>query len=144
VDHHYEFGKGARKWRMLERNRWATVLRTYPAALLAVLAPALAASELGLLAISVTSGWGRQKLLATADVLRALPRLLRERRAIQTSRRISAGEFACWLSPELSSPYLGSAARLPPLRLALRAYWALVKAVLRVPDAPPRGSSSSM
>jgi GT2 family glycosyltransferase len=131
VDHHYEFGKGARKWRMLERNRWATVLRTYPAPLLAALAPALAASELGLLAISVTGGWGRQKLLATADVLRALPRLLRERRAIQTSRRISAGEFASWLSPELSSPYLGRVARLPPLRLALRSYWALVKAVLR-------------
>jgi GT2 family glycosyltransferase len=133
VDHHYEFGKGARKWRMLERNRWATILRTYPAALLAVLAPALAASELGLLAIAVTGGWGRQKLLATSDVLRALPRLLRERRAIQASRLISAGEFARWLSPELSSPYLGRAALLPPLRLALRAYWALVKAVLRVP-----------
>ncbi len=34
VDHDYEFAKGAAKWRMLERNRWATIMRTYPGALL--------------------------------------------------------------------------------------------------------------
>jgi hypothetical protein len=143
VDHHYEFGKGARKWRMLERNRWATVLRTYPGTLLAALAPALAATEVALLAVSISGGWGRQKLLATGDVLRALPRLLRERRMIQRSRRISAGEFARWLSPELSSPFLGTVARLSPIRLALRGYWAVVKAVLRVPGAESgtRGAS---
>ena len=30
VDHDYEFDKGAAKWRYLERNRWATLIRTYP------------------------------------------------------------------------------------------------------------------
>ena len=30
VDHEYEFDKGSAKWRYLETNRWATVLRTYP------------------------------------------------------------------------------------------------------------------
>ena len=34
-DHDYEFAKGAQKWRYLERNRWATIIRTYPARLLA-------------------------------------------------------------------------------------------------------------
>ena len=39
VDHEYEFDKGPAKWRYLERNRWATLIRTYPGALLALLAP---------------------------------------------------------------------------------------------------------
>ena len=66
VDHEYEFAKGGGKWRLLERNRWATVVRTYPGALLALVAPALLATELALVAISVAGGWGRQKLLATS------------------------------------------------------------------------------
>ena len=56
-DHDYEFDKGAAKWRYLERNRWATVLRTYPTRLLVLLLPALLATELGLLAIAATGGW---------------------------------------------------------------------------------------
>ena len=48
VEHAYEFAKGPAKWRQLERNRWATLIRTYPAALLALLAPALVATELAL------------------------------------------------------------------------------------------------
>ena len=48
VEHDYEFAKGPAKWRRLERNRWATLIRTYPAALLALLAPALLATELAL------------------------------------------------------------------------------------------------
>src|SRR5207342_3588613 len=35
VDHDYEFGRTGEKLRLLERNRWLTVLRTYPAAVLA-------------------------------------------------------------------------------------------------------------
>jgi GT2 family glycosyltransferase len=130
VDHDYEFGKGAAKWRHLERNRWAMVLRTYPAPLLALLAPALIATELALIPASIAGGWGREKLRATAEALGALPRLLRERRAIQARRAISSSDFAAALTPELSSPYLGRAARAAPLRWALRAYWSLVRALL--------------
>ena len=32
VDHDYEFAKGPAKWRLLERNRWATIVRCYPGA----------------------------------------------------------------------------------------------------------------
>ena len=130
VDHRYDF-KGGRKWRLLERNRWATIVRTYPGALLAVLAPALLATELGLVAIALAAGWGREKALAYADVARALPRLLRERRAIQARRRVSAREFARRMTPDLSSPYLGRAAENRLLRALLRGYWRLVLTVLR-------------
>jgi GT2 family glycosyltransferase len=146
VDHEYEFEKGPGKWRFMERNRGATLIRTYPAALLVLLAPALAATELALIPISLAGGWGRQKLLAWADLVRWLPRLLRERREIQARRAVPAGVFAAGLTAELSSPYLGRVAAVAPLRWALRAYWSVVRGLLRAPGpaaspgAPP-GSS---
>jgi len=130
VDHDYEFAKGPAKWRYLERNRWATILRTYPLPLLILLAPALLATELALVAIALAGGWARQKALAAVDLLGWLPRLARERRAIQASRAISAGEFARRLTPDLDSAYLGRAADSRPLRFVLRAYWSAVLALL--------------
>lgn len=126
VDHDYEFGGLDVKWRWLERNRWAVLLRVYPGVLLVLLAPALLATELALIPISLAGGWGRQKLGAMLDVLRWLPRLLRERRAIQASRSASAAEFAAWLTPELDSPFFGRVGRNPVLRACLRAYWRAV------------------
>ncbi|UJA19016.1 glycosyltransferase family 2 protein [Thermoleophilia bacterium SCSIO 60948] len=130
VDHDYDFDKGLAKWRHLERNRWATIVRTYPGALLALLAPALLATELALLAVAAAGGWLPQKLGAAGDLARSLPRLLRERRTIAATRRVSASEFASGLTPGLDSPYLGAAARLPLLGGGLRVYWRVVRAVL--------------
>ena len=130
VDHDYEFGKGAGKWRRLERNRWATIVRCYPGALLLALAPALVATELALLAVAASGGWLPQKLAAGRETVRALPRLVRERRAVQATRTVSVAEFAAWLTPDLDSPYLGSAGRSRLLRGLLRAYWRLVLALL--------------
>jgi GT2 family glycosyltransferase len=132
VDHHYEFEKGAAKWRHLERNRWATLIRTYPTALLAVVAPALAVTELALIAISLRGGWLSQKTAAWGEVLRALPRLRAERQAIQARRTVGAGELAAALTPKLESAYLGAAGRSRLLGALLRAYWSLALAVLGV------------
>ncbi len=134
VEHAYEFAKGPAKWRQLERNRWATLIRTYPAALLALLAPALVATELALVPVSAAGGWFGQKLLAWGDTLRAAGRLLGERRRIQAGREIDAGEFARGLTADLDSPYLGRAGRSRALRGALRAYWSVVLALLRASD----------
>jgi GT2 family glycosyltransferase len=131
VAHDYEFGANPDKWRWLERNRLALVVRTYPTSLLVLLAPVLLATELALLAVSATGGWGRQKLRADLEFLRWLPRLLRERRTIQRRRAIGAGEFASYLTPDLDSPFIAGAARSLPARLALRTYWQLVRILLR-------------
>jgi len=130
VDHDYEFAKGPDKWRLLERNRWATILRCYPGRLLLLLAPALAATELALLVVAAAGGWLPQKLAATRETVRALPRLVRERRGIQAARAISAAEFAAALTPDLDSPFLGRAGRSRLLRGLLRGYWRLVLAAL--------------
>jgi GT2 family glycosyltransferase len=146
VDHDYEFSARPGKYRYLERNRWATVLRDYPAPLLALLTPALLATELALMLVSIPGGWARQKWEANLDVLRALGPTLRERRAIQSERRISAGEFVAYMTPDLDSAYLGRAGEIAPLRWALRAYWRAMRWLLRAPPArvaPPLPSPRS-
>jgi GT2 family glycosyltransferase len=132
VDHDYEFGAREHKWRWLERNRLAFLVRAYPAPLLALLAPALLATELALLAVSAQGGWGKQKLAANGEFLRWLPRLLRERRAVQATRTVTAAEFASWLTPDLDSPFISPAVRIPPARFILRSYWRAVRLGLRV------------
>jgi hypothetical protein len=141
VDHEYEF-EGPAKMRWLERNRWAMVLRTYPRPLLAALAPALLLTELALIPISISGGWGREKLLADLDGLRQLPWALRTRARIQHRQTVSAAEFAAWLTPDLDSPYFGRAGRSQMLRLALRAYWRVVVSVIRQLRVPARQEPS--
>lgn len=130
VDHEYEFSRRSVKWRMLEKNRWATIVRTYPGPLLALLLPGLLATEVGLLAIATASGWGGQKLAAIGDVVRGLPGFLRERREVQATRTVPAREIARHMTAELSSGYLGPQARNPVLRAALTGYWRVVCALL--------------
>jgi len=131
VAHDYEFSPSTEKWRRLERNRLAFLVRTYPAPLLALLAPALLATELALLFVAVAGGWFRQKLAADLDLLRWLPRLLRERRRLQHRRIVGAAEFASWLTPDLDSPFISPIARSTPARLLLRTYWQAVRRLLR-------------
>jgi GT2 family glycosyltransferase len=130
VDHDYEFSASAEKWLWLERNRLAFLVRTYPAALLVLLAPALLATELALILVSLSGGWGRQKLRANLQFLRWLPRLLRERRQLQKQRTITGAEFASWLTPDLDSPLISPLVRTRPVRLLLRGYWRAVRLLL--------------
>jgi GT2 family glycosyltransferase len=131
VLHRYEFSKGRQKWRLLERNRWAVVIRTYPGALLLLVAPAMLLAELAIWAAAVRGGWARMKALATIDLLAGLPRLLLERRGIQAERRLGAAQFAAPMTAELSSPYLGSVGSSRWISGALRLYWRAVLALLR-------------
>jgi GT2 family glycosyltransferase len=130
VNHSYDFDKGAAKWRYLERNRWATIIRTYPGALVAVLVPAFVATELAIVVASLAGGWFAQKVRAKLDVLGWLPRLLRERREIQARRTVSAREFASGLRPELDSAYLGAAGRSRLLGALLAGYWRVALGLL--------------
>lgn len=131
VAHDYEFAASADKWRWLERNRLAFLVRTYPGALLALLAPALLATELALLFVAATGGWLGQKLRANLEFLRWLPRLLHERRQIQRQRTITPAEFAAFLTPDLDSDLISPLARSFPARLLLRSYWRATCLLLR-------------
>lgn len=139
VDHLYDFTKRRVKWRLLERNRWATIIRTYPPRLLMLLAPGLLATELALLAVALKGGWVREKLQANGDVLRGLPRLRRERIEVQRTRVISENEFASHLTAELNSPFLGATGRSPLVSQLLRLYWRTVCVILAWGEPSRRG-----
>lgn len=144
VVHDYDFDKGLGKWRLLERNRWATIVRTYPAPLLVLIAPALIVTEAAIWLTAVRAGWVTMKALATLDTVRALPRLMRERRSIQAARTIDAARFAAGLTDQLSSAYLGDLARSRWVRRALALYWRTVRLLLRAPGfsgAPATGTT---
>jgi GT2 family glycosyltransferase len=130
VAHDYEFGANEQKWFWLERNRLAFVVRTYPGSLLALLAPALLATEIALLFVSAAGGWGREKVRANVAFVRWLPRLLRERRQLQQRRAIGAREFAAMLTPDLDSDLISPLVRSWPARILLRTYWRAVRSLL--------------
>lgn len=130
VEHAYEFSKGDQKWLLLERNRWWVILGTYPTRLLLPMLPLLLAFELALLCVAALGGWLPSKLRAQGQVLRQLPAILARRREIQSTRTISASEFADVLVATIDSPYLASAARIPGVQRTLAALWRLVRATL--------------
>ena len=132
VEHDYAFAKGERKWFMLERNRWWTVLSDYPTGLLLPLLPALVAAEAALLVMAAQGGWLRAKLRAQAAVIRDLPQILARRREVQTGRAIGAAELSARLSADLDNPYLGPAARIRALAALQHVYWTAVRALLRL------------
>lgn len=130
VEHAYEFDKGPYKWRLLERGRWAFLIRCYPARLLVLIAPALIATELAVLAAAVRGGWFAEKRRSIADVGDWLPELRRERRGLQAERRIPDTEFASYLTAELDSQYLGPRVRSRPVQGLIRAYWAVARRLI--------------
>jgi GT2 family glycosyltransferase len=129
VIHDYEFDKGNRKWFLLERNRWRTLLATYPTTLLVLLAPALFAAELGMLVVAARDGWLIAKLRAQFATLTGLPAARHRRAVVQATRAITPSAFAAQLTASLESPYLPSLPR--PLDRAQAAYWQLIRWLLR-------------
>jgi GT2 family glycosyltransferase len=128
--HDYSFEKGSEKWRFLERNRWFTIIRTYPRGLLAAVLPALLVAELSLTAYAWASGWGRSKLRAQWQVMAALPRLARQRRAVLSGSTATAGQMLSQMQVQLDSPNVGRMAGHPAVRALLRMYWRAVRAAV--------------
>jgi GT2 family glycosyltransferase len=130
VEHGYEFDKGTQKWFYLERNRWATIIATYPGRLLILLLPALLAFELALWIVASRGGWAGAKRRATVAVLRDLRHNIRRRRRVQAERTIDVAAFAATLTAELDGAFFAAIASIRPLAWAQRAYWRAICALL--------------
>ena len=128
--HDYVFEKGAYKWRHLERNRWAMILRTYPGPLLALVLPALLACEPAVMLVALRAGWGPSKLRSWLDVIAWLPRMPAERRRVRELAAVSPRVFAAGLVARLDSEHFGAPGRSRVLGRALAAYWGAVTALL--------------
>jgi N-acetylglucosaminyl-diphospho-decaprenol L-rhamnosyltransferase len=136
IEHDYEFDKGPVKWRHLERNRWATVVRTYPLRVLSAALPAMVALEPLLLVYAVAGGWGGAKVASWWDVLRWLPSASGERRAVQGLRVRPQREFAGALVADLDTPLLGRVGRSSLANGLMRLYWLLARTIAGL--RPPR------
>jgi GT2 family glycosyltransferase len=89
VLHKYAFSRAGRKYYYLERNRLLVLLKNLRWRNLLLLAPLLAAAEVGVFALSLVSGWALEKLRATGHLLRpAAWRHIRRGREEQARLRV--------------------------------------------------------
>jgi len=141
ADHHYEFGRNARKMYLLERNRWVTVLTDYPRGLLLAVAPMLLATEPLFLALAVLQGWPRQKLEAWRWVA-SHPGLLRQRRRrVQRASRLRSWDVARLMTARIEPPMVAAPPGMGLVNDVLAAYWRVVlRTVLRGAASPGRAA----
>ena len=104
--HHYEFSRNANKLYLLERNRLATVLTTYPRPVLVRLLPALLLFEALMCATALAQGWLKGKLRGYVWLARRSGSLRTRRREVQASSVITPQAFVSLLDAHLRPPNL--------------------------------------
>jgi GT2 family glycosyltransferase len=108
VRHDYEFDKGTRKWRYLERNRYWSLAANYEATTLIALVPLLVAVEGAVWVLAFRRGFAREKARSWISLLRALPALIVWRRAVQRSRVVADRQLLLRMAAGIDSPALAS------------------------------------
>lgn len=130
VYHEYDYGRHARKYFFLERNRLVFVLSAYSGRLLLALAPVLASAELGLFLVALRGGWFRSKLAAWAWCGRNVSWLVAHRRETQRLRRVPDRELAGFLTPVFDPAMIEVPAAFRALNPLLAAYWRVARRAL--------------
>jgi GT2 family glycosyltransferase len=128
--HDYTFGENPRKWFWLERHRLSSVLVNYEGRTLALLAPLLAAVELGLLAVAAREGWIGPKLEAYRSLWSSRRELRARRRAVQSARRVGDERIVELIAGRIDSNQLDNPL-IPLANPLLAAYHRVVLAALR-------------
>lgn len=130
VLHRYEFSRNDLKLYLLERNRLLMLLTVLQARTLLLLAPALLGLELAMLAVATKQGWGRRKRAGWWWLVRNAGAVRRRRRLVQESRLQPDAALVGLLTGDFAPGVEGLAA--PSwLRAGSRAYWAVMRPVLR-------------
>jgi GT2 family glycosyltransferase len=103
VYHKYAFKKHKSKFFYLERNRLLVVAKNWRLRNLLLLLPFLALAELGVFAMALRGGWAREKVRATAHILRprAWRHIARGRREQRRIRKVSDREIARLFTPTI-------------------------------------------
>ncbi|HEX9054529.1 MAG TPA: glycosyltransferase [Gemmatimonadales bacterium] len=118
----------------LIRNRWLVLLKYFEWRTLALLAPLLLVYELAQLAVAAAKGWLGEWCRAAGWMLRHLPDVLEQRRAIQESRRIPDRRLLAGgplpFRPELTPRGPERVAKRAFDRLS-GAYWRLARPLVR-------------
>jgi GT2 family glycosyltransferase len=135
VRHDYEFEKGTRKWRYLERNRYWALCANYELPTLVALAPLLVAVELAVWVLAFRRGFAREKARSWLSLVHSAPALREWRRRVQAMRTVPDRDLLPRMAATIDSPVLSS----PAMRVAgpmLRAYKRLVLVALSAGAAP--------
>lgn len=130
VRHHYEFSRSPQKRYLLERNRLIFVLTTYERRTLLLLSPLLVAVELGLLLVSISGGWSRQKVSGWWWIARHRDWVRARRRALQSQRIVSDRNLAHLWSTRFDPGHEATPAGAGPVGVVVTAYWALARRFL--------------
>lgn len=131
VFHKYTASFSARKYALLDRNRWLVLLKDWPLERLLVAAPALVGTELAVLVFAAKAGWIRAKFGTYGEIVRQLPRVLRERRRIQKLRCARATDGAV-LTGIMAFDGLDHPLITKVANPVLSAYWGFARRVLGV------------
>jgi GT2 family glycosyltransferase len=105
--HDYEFARNPWKMFHLERNRLLMIAANYEAPTLLRLAPALAVTTVGLLAVSFREGWLPLDLRALCAALRAVPEVRRQRARVHARRLVGDDVILRRLESELGAEFGG-------------------------------------
>jgi GT2 family glycosyltransferase len=126
VVHRYEFARNPDKWYLAERNRLITVLSTFEGRTLALLAPLLVLTELGMLGVALRRGWAQRKVAGWIWIARHWRWLARRRRSVQASRQRSDRELAGLFATRLDTEYVGVPRVVRPVEWLFARYWDFV------------------
>jgi len=127
VTHRYEMSRTPTKFYLLERNRLLLVASLYERRTLALLFPALAVTEVGMLAVALQAGWARQKLASWRWLWCNRGRVGARRRLLQGERVVGDRELASRLVSRFDAGNLLLPDWARPLDAVVAAYWSVVR-----------------
>jgi GT2 family glycosyltransferase len=130
VFHEYEFARNPRKNYFIERNRVFFCLTAFSPRLLALLAPVLVSTEVGMAAVALKEGWFKDKAAGWGWCIRNVRVLARRRRATQGLRKVRDRDLAGLLTPVFDPGMLPVPRVLRAANPVVAQYWRLVRRAL--------------
>jgi GT2 family glycosyltransferase len=132
VYHKYEFSRSIKKYYWLDRNRLLAILKNYHWLTLLLVAPALAAMEIGLVLFAVSGGWFREKVRVYQYFfsLKNWRYLAAARQQAQSLRRVRDRDIVRLFSGRIWYQEIGEW-RLRVANAVFNAYWQVVKVLIR-------------
>jgi len=101
VYHYYEFNRNKKMFYWAERNRSIAILQNYSIKTLLILSPMLFLIGLMMLAYSATTGRLNYKIKSCIWILSRWPSILKQRKHVQSTRRVSDREIIKHMDSEL-------------------------------------------
>ncbi len=108
IYHDYDFGKSKTKWFYIERNRYMYILQNWPFAVIILLLPYLLIVDLGLFIISILERRFVLKVKSLGSFLVTIPNVLKKRKVIINTKKISSYSFLNNLATKIDTEQLGN------------------------------------